>query len=83
MKFIVESLNYDLLQEHVHATIKGESSGDPTSETWTAPPRITASFPLKAIPDQPESRVRERAIEELQRVLWAAADALTPGNSEA
>ena len=82
MKFTVETLSYDLLQEHVHAALKGESSGDPASDAWIAPPRVTVSFPLKAIPDQPESRIKERAIEELQRVLWAAADSLTPESSD-
>ena len=70
MKFEVETLSYDLLQEHAHAALKVKDLDRPV--------RITVLFPLKAVGDQPESRIKERAMEELQRILWAAADSLTP-----
>ena len=74
MKFEIETLSYDLLQEHAHAALKFKDLDRHV--------RITVLFPLKVVGDQPESRIKERAIEELQRILWAAADSLTPeGNA--
>ena len=68
MKFEVETLSDDLLQEHAHAALKVKDLDRPV--------RITV------LGDQPKSRIKERAIEELQRILWAAADSLTPeGNA--